>query len=148
VNLQDSRKPSGIRSGLLDGLKVLAVENDADTRELLVTILERNGAEVFAADSAAEALDIIKRRRPDVLLSDIGMPDEDGYSLIRKVRQYEAQFGNHLPAAALTAFAKSEEREAALSAGFDHHVSKPLEVDQLPRMVAELAIRHRPVAPN
>ena len=96
-------------------------------------------AKVPPPHSVTEALSLIERLNPDVLLSDIGMPDEDGYSLIRKVRAQESSRGRRLPSAALTAFAKTEDRDAALSAGFDDHVSKPLEPENLPFLVAQLA---------
>jgi signal transduction histidine kinase/CheY-like chemotaxis protein len=132
---------SGIRrrSGVLDGLTVLLVEDEVDSRELIGLVLERSGARVLAAGSAADAMEMIELHNPDVMISDIGMPGEDGYSLIRRVRSREATHGGHLPAAALTAYAKREDRDAALAAGYQEHMPKPIEPDRLPAVIAELA---------
>jgi len=123
----------------LKGIRVLVVDDEADARETLREILEHCNAEVLTAASAEEALDVLPRWRPDVLLSDIGMPDEDGYQLIRRVRALPAEDGGHIPAAALTAFARGEDRRRALRAGFQMHVSKPVEVQELAAVVASLA---------
>ena len=126
----------------LDGVRILVVENDADARGLISTILEACGAEVRAVESVAEALDAIAASRPDVLLSDIAMPGEDGYALIRRVRQSESSTGTPpLPAAALTAYATSSDRAQALVAGYQSHLSKPIEPSKLTTMVAALAGR-------
>src|SRR6185369_4255378 len=103
---------------LLAGVRVLVVEDEEDTRELLVRAMERSGAEVAAVASVAEALALLEGPLPDVLVSDIGMPGEDGYSLIRKLRSRGPERGGNLPAAALTAYARSEDRFQALQAGF------------------------------
>ena len=126
----------------LDGIRILVVENDADARGLISTILEGRGAEVRAVESAAEALAAIAARRPDVLLSDIAMPGEDGYALIRQVRQLESSTAlPPLPAAALTAYASSGDRAQALLAGYQAHLPKPIEPSKLTTMVAALAGR-------
>ncbi|MBW4496028.1 MAG: response regulator [Oscillatoria princeps RMCB-10] len=125
----------------LAGLRVLVVEDDADTSELIATVLEGHDAKVTAVSSVREALAEIERSRPDVLVSDIGMPGEDGYSLIRKLRAMEAKQGWRIPAAALTAYAKAEDRTRALSAGFQMHITKPVEPAQLAAAVATLAER-------
>ena len=122
----------------LDGLQVLLVDDNADTRELIAFILEQSGAEVTSVSSVSEALEAVVRLRPDILVSDIGMPDEDGYSLIRQVRSHKALNGQKIPAVALTAFASDEERRLALEAGFQVHLSKPIEPDKLVRVVANL----------
>ncbi|HEY7497897.1 MAG TPA: response regulator [Vicinamibacterales bacterium] len=124
----------------LDGIRVLVVDNEPDARGLIGAILESCGAEVVTAASAEEALAEIQRRRPDVLLSDIAMPDEDGYSLIRKVRRLA---GNEppLPAAALTAYATARDRAQALLAGYQTHLAKPIEPAELTAVVASLAGR-------
>jgi signal transduction histidine kinase/two-component SAPR family response regulator len=124
----------------LDGINVVLVEDEPDAREALTTALERFGAAVVAVESVAAALLALKQHTPDVLLSDIGMPVEDGYALIRKVRAAEID-GAHLPAAALTAYARAEDRTAVLQAGFDTHVQKPIEPDDLARIVAQLTKR-------
>lgn len=129
----------------LDGLKVLAVDDEADTRELLRIGLEQSGAEVITAGSAVEALEFLKQKRPDVLISDIGMPQEDGYELIRKVRSLPAASGGRTPAVALTAYARSEDRLRALRAGYQMHMSKPVELGELVAVVASLIERHNQV---
>jgi len=123
----------------LDGLKVLVVDDEADTRELLRHVLERCGAEVTAAGSAEDALDLVKQSRPDILISDIGMPGEDGYQLIRKVRALPPERGGKVPAIALTAYARTEDRLQVLRAGYQMHVAKPVEVTELVAIVATLA---------
>ncbi|MEH1911334.1 MAG: ATP-binding protein [Nostoc sp.] len=122
----------------LDGLQILVVDDNADTRELIAFILEQSGAQVTAVSSVGEALEAVVRLKLDVLVSDIGMPDEDGYSLIRKVRAQEAEQGEKIRAVALTAFARDEERRLALQAGFHVHLSKPIEPDELVTVVANL----------
>ncbi|MBN3924506.1 ATP-binding protein [Nostoc sp. NMS4] len=124
---------------ILNGLQILVVDDNADTRELIAFILEQSGGQVRAVSSVGEALKALKQLKPDVLVSDIGMPDEDGYSLIRKVRAQEAEQGEKILAVALTAFARDEERRLALQAGFQVHVSKPIEPEKLVRVVANLA---------
>ncbi|HEV7518176.1 MAG TPA: response regulator, partial [Thermoanaerobaculia bacterium] len=126
---------------LLAGLRVLVVEDEEDTRELLVRALERGGAEVAGAASVAEALILLDRRLPDVLVSDIGMPGEDGYSLLRQLRARGPESGGKLPAAALTAYARSEDRLQALQAGFQTHIAKPVDPFELLGLVARLAGR-------
>ena len=110
----------------LHGVHVLIVEDDADSRQVLVLLLQKLGALVEAVPSAREAVDRVMNRRPDVLVSDIGMPEEDGYSLIRRVRQMPADASRKLPAIALTAYARRQDAEAAIAAGFDRHLAKPV----------------------
>ena len=110
----------------LAGCRALIVDDDEDARELMATILTKAGANVQTASSVPEALRHLGASRPDVLLADIGMPGADGYALIREVRRREAQTGQHLPAAAITAYAGHRDRERALTAGFDRHVAKPI----------------------
>ncbi|WP_445246188.1 hybrid sensor histidine kinase/response regulator [Microcoleus sp. OTE_8_concoct_300] len=131
-------------SPTLEGLQILVVDDEADALELLSTILQNNGAEVIAVASVNQALTIIETatdRSPHVLVSDIGMPDEDGYSLIRKLRQLEAQRGGKLPAIALTAYAGSDDRRQALLAGFQMHLTKPVDAAELVAVVASLTGR-------
>ena len=128
----------------LEGLQILVVDDEADALELLSAILENNGAEVIAVASVKQALTIIETatdRSPDVLVSDIGMPDEDGYCLIRKLRQLEAQRGGKLPAIALTAYARNDDRRQALLAGFQMHLTKPVDAAELVAVVASLTGR-------
>ncbi|MEH1943986.1 MAG: ATP-binding protein [Nostoc sp.] len=122
----------------LVGLQILVVDDNPDTRELVSFILQQSGAKVIAVGSVNEALKTLLRAEPDVLVSDIGMPDEDGYALIRKVRIREAARGKKIPAVALTAFARDEESKLALEAGFHVHLSKPIEPDNLVAVVANL----------
>lgn len=123
----------------LDGVHVLLVEDEQDARTLTATLLERQGARVTAAANAREAVEALEREVPHVLLSDIAMPEMDGYALIRLVRQNEDWAG--VPAAALTAFVSPTERGRALLAGFDTHVPKPVEPSELMAVVAALADR-------
>ena len=115
----------------LDGVHVLIVEDDTDSRNVLALLLQKLGALVEAVPSAREAVDRVRNRRPDVLVSDIGMPEEDGYSLIRRVRQMPADAEKKLPAIALTAYARRQDAEAAIGAGFDCHLPKPVSPAQL-----------------
>jgi PAS domain S-box-containing protein len=125
----------------LDGLRVLVVDDEPDTRELLKAGLGHCGAVVTVAASAAEALEALGASTPDVLISDIGMPDEDGYMLMRKVRALPAAEGGSVPAIALTAYARVEDRMQALRAGYQMHVTKPVEMAELAAIVASLSRR-------
>jgi signal transduction histidine kinase/CheY-like chemotaxis protein len=125
----------------LSGIKILVVDDEPDARDLLRRVLSDCEAEVITAASAAEALVLVAERRPDVLVSDIGMPDTDGYELLRRVRLLGAARGGRLPAIALTAFARSEDRTRALRAGFLVHVSKPVEPAELVATVASVVGR-------
>jgi PAS domain S-box-containing protein len=125
----------------LDGLRVLLVEDDTDSRELLVAVLEQCRAEVVAVASVAAAMRALEDWLPDVLISDIEMPGEDGFTLIRRLRQLPAERGGEIPAAALTAYARPEDRMRALVAGFQIHVPKPVEPAELVTVVASLAGR-------
>jgi CheY-like chemotaxis protein len=129
------------RSGRLEGLRLLVVDDERDTRELIAFTLSMCGAEVKAAATALEALDVLKAWTPDMLISDIGMPGVDGYAFIRKVRELETESKSPLPAIALTAYAGVEDRERALSAGFQTHLAKPLNPNELIQVVASLAGR-------
>jgi signal transduction histidine kinase len=126
---------------LLGGVRVLVVEDEEDTRELLIASLRQCGADVTAAASVAEALESLDRSLPDVLVSDLAMPGEDGYSLIRKVRARGPEAGGKIPAAALTAYARAEDRVRALASGFQRHLPKPVDPADLIGMVASLAGR-------
>jgi PAS domain S-box-containing protein len=131
-------------SPVLEGLSVLVVDDDADARELLRAILEQRSAQVTTAASAAQAYETLEWLSPDVIISDIGMPGEDGYSLIRNVRLKEARERHGWkPAIALTAHARVEDRLRALSAGYQAHVAKPVEPAELVAVIASLV---RPLA--
>ncbi|MBD1930489.1 PAS domain-containing protein [Trichocoleus sp. FACHB-69] len=124
----------------LEGVRILVVDDEADTREFLTFALEEYGAETIVAASAAEALKALELYNPDVLLSDIGMPEEDGYSLIRKVRSLSLERGGSIKAVALTAYAREEDQERAISAGFQMHVAKPVEPAELVAAVSSLTV--------
>ncbi|HEY4185405.1 MAG TPA: ATP-binding protein [Polyangia bacterium] len=121
------------------GLKVLAVDDDSDARHLVQTVLEECGSAVRLASTVAEAIEAFEEQIPDVLLSDIGMPGEDGYALIRRVRALSTRAGGGVPAAALTAYTRAEDRLKVLDAGYTVHVPKPVAPDELIAVVANLA---------
>ncbi len=123
----------------LAGLRVLVVDDDADARDMLAAVLAGNGAEVTAVGSAHDALEVLGALRPNVLVSDVCLPGEDGYSLIRHVRALPAEQGGLLPAVALTAHARSEDRLRAMSAGFQMHAGKPINPPELVAIVKALA---------
>ena len=131
----------GIEAQTFGDFEVLVVDDEADTCELLSSVLSRCGAQVTAASSASEGFKLFKLVRPDVMVSDIGMPLEDGYELIRKVRALPEAGGGKVPAVALTAYARSEDRMRALHAGYQMHVAKPIELGELVSIVASLADR-------
>jgi len=123
---------------LLEGIKVLVVDDEPDARDLLDFILQKAGATVELAASTGEALELLQISRPDILVADIGMPGEDGYELIRKVRALPPQAFAQLPALALTAYARAEERAQAFSAGFQSHMTKPAEPAELIATIARM----------
>jgi signal transduction histidine kinase len=123
----------------LDGLHVLVVDDEEDARSLLECLLAQKGAIVASASSAEEATRLLGRHRTDVIVSDIGMPGVDGYTLIRKIRALPHDRGGRTPAIALTAYARSEDRERAFSAGFQAHLSKPIDAGRLLALIANLA---------
>ena len=122
----------------LAGLRVLVVDDEMDARELISHAITRTGAEVKTCGSAREALELLEQWRPDLLLSDIGMPGEDGYSLINKVRSLPPERGGLTPAAALTAYVRGEDRERALAAGYQAHIAKPVSSLQLVSTLVQL----------
>ncbi len=130
--------PAGAEVSLA-GVRVLLVDDEADARELLAEVLEQYGATVSAVASADEAVRVLREERPTVLLSDIGLPGEDGHSLMRRVRALPPEAGGRTPAAALTAFARSEDGRRSLAAGFHRHATKPIQPAALAMLVRELA---------
>jgi signal transduction histidine kinase len=126
----------------LAGVSVLIVDDEEDAREVLMLILQDQGAEVRAVASAAAALDTIRERVPDVLVSDIGMPGEDGHVLLRKLRSLSEEQGGKVPAVALTAYATPADTARALAAGFNRHVRKPIASAEIIEAVAVMAARH------
>jgi signal transduction histidine kinase/AmiR/NasT family two-component response regulator len=125
----------------LAGVRALFVDDEADAREIITMMLTQGGAEVRTAVSATEALASCDEWRPDVLISDIGMPGEDGYTLMKKLRARESERGGHIPAIALTAYGRHEDRLRALSVGYEYHIPKPVEPAELLTVVASLTNR-------
>jgi signal transduction histidine kinase len=125
----------------LAGIRVLAVDDEPDARALVKRILEDCGAEVLVAETAEEALALVRSARPHMIVSDIGMPGEDGYQLIRAVRELSPDEGGRTPAAALSAFARAEDRTRSLRAGYQTHLVKPVEPTELTAVIASLAAR-------
>jgi signal transduction histidine kinase len=121
----------------LEGLRILVVDDEVDSRDLVSAILTRCGSEVNCCESAAEALKAIRDWKPDLLVSDIGMPNEDGYALIRKMRKMKSKRARQTPAVALTAYVTNEDRERALAAGFQRHLAKPIEPSALVMLIAD-----------
>ncbi|MEG4499516.1 PAS domain S-box protein [Microcoleus sp. F10-C6] len=143
--VQPHRSPAGTappeQSFNLSGIRVLAVDDDADARDLVVFMLEDCGASVTAVANAADALAVLAESVPDLLLSDIGMPDTDGYMLLRQVRALAPDRGGLVPAIALTAYAGEIDYQQALAAGFHRHIAKPLEPDKLVQAILDLLDR-------
>jgi signal transduction histidine kinase/CheY-like chemotaxis protein len=125
----------------LDGIKILVVDDQPDAQDLIRRVLENCGAQVITCSSGAEALATLQRDKPAVLLSDIGMPEMDGYELLKKIRALGDEQGGQLPAVALTAFARSEDRTRALLSGFAAHITKPVEPTELAVTIASVAGR-------
>ncbi|MGA7938164.1 MAG: ATP-binding protein, partial [Kovacikia sp.] len=125
----------------LNGLQILVVDDVMDTLEFVAFLLEQAGASVLMANSATEALTILPQAQPHLLLSDIGMPDMDGYMLIQRVRALPPEQGGNIPAIALTAFAGEMNQQQAIAAGFQMHLSKPVEPAHLISMIASLVVR-------
>ncbi|MEA5580314.1 response regulator [Nodularia harveyana UHCC-0300] len=123
----------------LEGIKILVVDDDLDSRDYVCFVLEAEGAEIMSVSSAREALKILSESRVDVLLSDIGMPEIDGYMLIRQVRTWTSEQGGNIPAIALTAYVGEHNQQQALSAGFQMHITKPAAPTELVAAVVKLA---------
>ena len=138
---ETARLPESARLPDLSGVRVLVVDDDADGRELVRVILSRCGAQVTLAATAKAALDALDGASFDVLVSDISMADNDGYSLIRAIRARDAARGGQIPALALTAHARIEDRAEALAAGYQQYAAKPIEPPKLAAAVATLAGR-------
>ena len=132
-------QPPPIEHPSLAGVTILAVDDEPDGRGLIKRVLEECGAKVILAASAQEALSMVLNERPDLIISDIGLPEEDGYEFMKKVRALRPEDGGRTPAAALTAFARAEDRTRALRAGYQTHVSKPVEPTELTAVAASLA---------
>ncbi len=139
VAIEVQPEPTVAPAARLDGIRVLVVDDDADTRALMMRLLGDAGAEVGESDHVAHALEMLENFEPQVLVSDIGMAVRDGYDLIRKVR--ETRPASALPAVAVTAFARAEDRQQALQAGFQEHLTKPIDAHQMLGLVAKLVRR-------
>ena len=137
----DQRVASAGSGERLDGVRVLVVEDDADTCDLVAAVLTQSGAVAFAATSAHEGVSMAPRVQPDVLVCDLAMPDLDGLAVVREVKSWAAEAGVALPALALTAYARAEDRDRALAAGFDLYVTKPVDPSELVHAVARLVRR-------
>lgn len=122
----------------LYGLKILVVDDDQDTRDLLEWVLKRVGAEVVAVPSAKAAMEALEKSRPHILVSDIAMPDEDGLSLMRRIRALPKEAGGRIPAVALTAHSMVQDRLQSLRAGFQSHVPKPVVPEELVEVVTSI----------
>ncbi|MBD0333965.1 MAG: PAS domain S-box protein [Cyanobacteria bacterium Co-bin13] len=142
-SILDRSSPLADTSLDLQGVRALVVDDDTDTRDFVAFLLEQAGAEVTTATNAAAALAALAQAQPDILLSDIGMPETDGYMLLRQVRALPAESGGAVPAIALTAYAGESNQQQALQAGFQRHMAKPLEPQALISAVAELVDRSR-----
>jgi CheY-like chemotaxis protein len=123
----------------LDGLRVVLVDDDADSLDTMCLVLTLHGADARGVRTAPQGFALVREFRPHVLVSDLSMPGEDGYSLIARVRALPAGEGGHVPAVALTAHAYAEDRDRALSAGFQSYLSKPVEPDRVVDAIARLA---------
>jgi CheY-like chemotaxis protein len=134
---EERHKTQAPASRSLNGIRVMLVEDDNDTREVLAAALDSYGASVIEAASATEALRLLVTESPDILVTDIGMPEMDGYELLSKIQSEYRQ--RHIPAIALTAFASPEDRQKSLRAGFRAHISKPISTEELVATIGTFA---------
>jgi PAS domain S-box-containing protein len=132
---------SSYSSAWLEGVRILVVDDEPDMRDYVAVVLQQAGADVTLVASASEALALLLKTNPDLLISDIGMPDVDGYMLLRQVRQLPPEQGGRVPAIALTAYAAEYDQQHAIAVGFDMHLPKPIEPDQLSKAIAKLLNR-------
>ena len=153
VDQDESSLKTGLQSAIpfdnansLHGLRILIIDDDRDSLDLLVTVLQHCGAQVVTASSASEGLEAVSTVKPDIVISDIEMPHEDGYAFMRKLRSLPGNQGGQIPSVALTAHAKAEDRMRALAAGFHIHVPKPVEPAEL--LVAIKSLRERNLKPD
>jgi CheY-like chemotaxis protein len=129
-------------------MRIVIVDDDDDARDLLMILLTQRAASVFPAGSAAEALTLVEREHPDAIVSDIAMPDEDGYMLIERVRALPDEAGGRTPAIAVTAYTGRGDRERVIAAGFDVHCGKPIDLDALVATLVELRAKGATAAPR
>ncbi|HEU5196574.1 MAG TPA: ATP-binding protein, partial [Methylomirabilota bacterium] len=142
-----ARRAPGLATALA-GIRLLVVDDDVDALDLFAEMLRQSGAEIRPARSVREALDLLKRWEPDVLISDIEMPEENGYALIRQLRGGQIPRGDRIPAVAVTAYGGVTERIKILSAGFDSYIAKPVEPDELAAVIGRLVTRTRTLRPT
>jgi CheY-like chemotaxis protein len=139
AGLSAAEAPAHPFPGLLAGMRALVIDDDPDARELLAAMLRVHGMVVSAAGSASEGMAALEREVPDIILSDLAMPDQDGYALIRSVRKLPADSGGRVPAIAVTAYARPEDSARSLSSGFQAHMVKPIDLMELVSVVERLA---------
>jgi CheY-like chemotaxis protein len=143
-NLEELRSSSAIAEKLpLANLRVLVVDDEADMRDLISAILEQTGAEIKVVTSAIEVLETLPSFKPDILISDIGMPEMDGYELLRQIKRLPPEQGGSVPAIALTAYAGEVNQQQALAAGFQRHMAKPVEPEALVKAIVALVKQPR-----
>ena len=140
VSTAQESASNGKHEASLKGLRILAIDDEPDVRDMLQTLLEDCGATVLTASSAKEGLEALAAWKPHVLISDIGMPEEDGYSLIRKIRALSPEQGADVPAIALTGYVRVEERMRALEAGYQMFVPKPVETSELISIISDVCM--------
>jgi CheY-like chemotaxis protein len=138
ARVREARRPGAIARLRLDGLRVLLVDDERDGRESLAVLLSHRGATTIEADSAVEAMQRLVEGPVDVVVTDIGMPREDGYSLLQQIRQRDKERGAHTPVIAVTGFVSGGDRDEALRAGFDEHVGKPVDLPMLAERIQAL----------
>ena len=138
VQMMPNTTLPSVSASALAGIRVLIVDDEADARDLLSTVLAQYSAQTKTAASAAAALKTLERWQPHVLITDIAMPGEDSYDLIRRVRALETDRGGRIPAIAVTAYARAEDRARAVAAGYQMHIAKPVEPNQLAASVVSL----------
>ena len=141
ADAQSAFKLARLEQASLEGLHILAVDDETDALDLITIELAQHGARITGVTNAADALKVLEAGSVDLLISDIGMPVMDGYDLIREIRKEETTTGKHLPAVALTAYARVQDRMRAIMAGYSTHVAKPLDANELVTVVASLAGR-------
>jgi CheY-like chemotaxis protein len=141
VEIKKSPDPSDRPN--LGGLRILVVDDEADARDLMAIRLRQYGADVITASSAEAAMEALAQEgpRPDLIVSDIAMPGEDGYSLMRRVRELDPEQGGGIPAIAVTAYSRTEDRVQAMAAGFQMHISKPVNASELATAITSIIRR-------
>jgi CheY-like chemotaxis protein len=132
------KNPVSGSSATLTGCKLIVVEDHSDTRQMMTFVLEQNGASVRATDSVTPALQMFEEQHPDIVVADISMAGLNGYALISEVRRINAEGGFHTPVIAVTAFASPQDRELAMSAGFDRYIVKPINLHELIQAIVQL----------